>query len=416
MFYGIHANFFQLMILIVSGFTLMISKHYLSSFKVFQLEYNLLLLFSIIGLSVLCFSYDILVIYLALELQSLAFYLLATFQWNSDYSVEAGLKYFVLGSFSSCLLLFGFSLIYIVSGTTSFETIQNLFEEPFCFNIVLLGILFVLAALLFKVGASPFHMWLCDVYEGSLSSVTLFFAVVPKLILFYLLLKLLLIIFLPQKIFWGSLLLISGFLSVIVASIGALYQKKLKRLVAFSAISHTGFMLLAISCCSLESIKAFSFYIIIYIFMSFSFFSTIFLSITNTQFLKYLINWSFFSKRNYVVAISFSLVLFSLAGIPPLSGFYSKLLVFVSLLNESKIIITLITALFSCVACFYYIRLIKIFFFTSNAKGGFWVSSKSRELEFCFAVSSSVICFFLIHPDSLLLTSCLLSFTFNGSI
>lgn len=285
-------------------------------------------------------------------------------------------------------------------------------DEPFCFNIILVAIMFISAALLFKIGAAPFHMWLCDVYEGSLTSVTLFFAIVPKLVLFYLFLKVFFVVFLSQQIFWGNLFLVSGFLSVFIASIGALFQKKLKRLVAFSAISHSGFMLLAISCCSLESIKAFSFYIIIYIIMSFALFSTIILSISNSQFLKYLINWSFFSKRNYVIAISFSLILFSLAGIPPLSGFYSKLLVFISLLNESKYVITVLIALLSSVACFYYIRLIKIFFFVGNLKNGFWVSSNSREIEFFYATSLLILVFFLIHPDSLFLTSSLLSFTF----
>lgn len=412
LFYGIHSNFFQLTILIVSLIIIAISRYFLITFKIFQFEYNLLLLFSVLGLSILCFSFDILLLYLAIELQSLAFYLLATFQWNSDYSIEAGLKYFVLGSFSSCLLLFGFSLIYLVLGSTSFEVIKNLLDEPFCFNIILVAIMFISAALLFKIGAAPFHMWLCDVYEGSLTSVTLFFAIVPKLVLFYLFLKVFFVVFLSQQIFWGNLFLISGFLSVFIASIGALFQKKLKRLVAFSAISHSGFMLLAISCCSLESIKAFSFYIIIYIIMSFALFSTIILSISNSQFLKYLINWSFFSKRNYVIAISFSLILFSLAGIPPLSGFYSKLLVFISLLNESKYVITVLIALLSSVACFYYIRLIKIFFFVGNLKNGFWVSSNSREIEFFYATSLLILVFFLIHPDSLFLTSSLLSFTF----
>lgn len=401
------------MILLVTFFVICISRYYLVTFKVFQFEYNLLLIFSVIGLSILCFSFDILVLYLAIELQSLAFYLLATFKWNSDFSVESGLKYFVLGSFSSCLLLFGFSLIYLVLGTTSFEIIQNLLKESFSFNIILLSICFISVALLFKIGSVPFHMWLCDIYEGSLTSVTLFFATIPKLALFYLFLKIFFVMFLSQKLFWENIFVFSGLSSVIIASIGALFQKKLKRLIAFSAISHTGFILLAISCCSLESIKAFIFYIVIYIFMSFSFFSSVFLSITNSQFLKYLVNWSFISKRNYIFAISFSLVLFSFSGIPPLTGFYSKLLVFISLLNDSKILLTLVTAIFSCLACFYYIRLIKIFFFTGDLKKGFWISSRSREIEFFYAASTLVICFFLLHPDSLLLTSCLLSFCFN---
>ena len=273
------------------------------------------------------------------------------------------------------------------------------------------GIIFCFTTFLFKVGASPFHMWLCDVYEGSLTSVTLFFAAVPKLVLFYLLIKLSLTVLPAFDNFWKTFFLASGLLSIAVGSMGALIQKKVKRLLAFSAISHTGFVLLALCSGSYLSIKATVFYLVFYAIMTFATFSIVLISINQTNFLKYLISWSYLSKRNFCLAITFTLVFFSLAGIPPLTGFYSKLLVFLALLNEQKIITMTVMALLSCLGCFYYIRIIKILFFCSNT-GGVWVYSSNRILEFTLATSSLIITFFLVRPDSVLQNSLLLSLSF----
>ena len=161
----------------------------------------------------------------------------------------------------------------------------------------------------------------------------------------------------------------SGLLSIGIASSAALVQKKLKRLLAFSSISHTGFILLALCSGSVVAIKAFAFYITFYVLMTFAIFSIVLVSVNYANFLKYLVNWNFLSKRNFVLSITFSLVLFSLAGIPPLAGFYSKLLVFLTLLQEQKFITILAMAFLSCLSCFYYIRLVKIFFFCNNSKG-----------------------------------------------
>jgi NADH-quinone oxidoreductase subunit N len=233
---------------------------------------------------ILCVASDILIVYLGIELQSLAFYILATFNWRSDYNVEAGLKYFILGAFSSCLLTFGFSALYLVLGSTSFEALLNLCQESTTFDLPLFGLTFLLVALLFKVGASPFHTWLCDVYEGSMTPVTLFFALVPKVVIFYLMFKFLLLVFLPQDASWHFVIGVSAFLSITVASLGALHQKKIKRLLAFSAISHTGFILLAICCCSTNAMKAYNFYILFYVIMNVTFFSIILISKTKQIF------------------------------------------------------------------------------------------------------------------------------------
>jgi NADH-quinone oxidoreductase subunit N len=211
--------------------------------------------------------------------------------------------------------------------------------------------------------------------------------------------------------FWKTFFLASGLFSIALGSMGALIQKKVKRLLAFSAVSHTGFVLLALCSGSYLSIKATVFYLVFYAIMTFATFSIVLISINQTNFLKYLISWSYLSKRNFCLAITFTLVFFSLAGIPPLTGFYSKLLVFLALLNEQKIFTMTVMALLSCVGCFYYIRIIKILFFCSNT-GGVWVYSSNRILEFTLATSSLTIIFFLLRPSSVLQNSLLLSFSF----
>ena len=387
------------------------SKNFLLTRNVFLYEYTIIALLSLIGLSFLCSSSNMLMLFLSIELQSLAFYLLASFQWNSEYSAEAGTKYFILGSFSSCLLLFGFSLLYLSTGSCSFEVLQKLTIEPYNLDIAFVGVLFCLTTFLFKIGAAPFHMWLCDVYEGSLTSVTLFFAAVPKIVLLYLLIKLPFAVLPSFATFWKIFFLSSGLLSITVGSMAALVQKKIKRLLAFSAISHTGFMLLALCSGSYLSIKACMFYIIFYIVMTFATFAIVLISINQKNFLKYLISWSYLSKRNFCLALTFALVFFSLAGIPPLTGFYSKLLVFLSLLNEQKIFTMVVMALLSCVGCFYYIRIIKILFFCSSASGP-WIYSYNRSLELTLTTSLLIVMFFLVRPDSILYNSILLSFSF----
>jgi NADH-quinone oxidoreductase subunit N len=233
--HGSHASLCQSIFLVASLLTLGVSQSFLKKKEVLHFEYVALILFSLLGLSIISVSSNLAMIYLAIELQSLAFYVLATIGWNSDFNVEAGIKYFVIGSFSSCLLLFGFALMYLNTGSLSFEAIQKIYTESDKISIVFYSICFSSAALLFKVGAAPFHNWLCDVYEGSLTSVTLFFAVVPKIVLFYLLFKLFFYALIAQKDIWTGIMLGSGVLSIVVASVGALVQKKVKkRLLAFS--------------------------------------------------------------------------------------------------------------------------------------------------------------------------------------
>jgi NADH-quinone oxidoreductase subunit N len=280
---------FKGLLLLTSISLLLISKEYLNFCGVFRYEYDLFFVFSVFGLFLLASADDFLAAYLALELVALCFYVLASFHRTSEFSTEAGIKYFVLGAFSSGLLLLGFLLIYLVFGTTSFDVLSKLFFAPNNF-LIFWGSLFVTVALFFKIGAVPFHLWLCDVYEGCLTSVTAIFSVVPKLVLLIVLIKLYVFVFAEHQENLLVFFLFSGFFSVFFGSIAGLYQKRVKRLIAYSTISHTGFMLLGISLASGDSIKSCIVYIVLYILASLAIFCIIMLASINKKSPKYIIN------------------------------------------------------------------------------------------------------------------------------
>ena len=393
--------FFQLALLCSTFCFFYISKEFVAVKKIVNFEYDLIISFSILGLALINICDDFLTLYLAIELQSLCFYVLATFNKSSEYCAEAGVKYFVLGAFSSGLLLFGFTLLYASFGTICFESIgraNSLMHSLLAF----FGCLFFSTAILFKLGSFPFHMWLCDVYDGSIINITAFFSTIPKIILLSFFIKTLFVVFSGNLDILNFLLLFSGLGSICFASVAALYQKRIKRLMAYSTISHTGFLLLGLYCSTIDSIKACTVYIIMYILMTLMLFSLLFISgINNTQ-QKYLINWTSLYERNFSIALAFALLLCSIAGIPPLAGFYSKLCILLCLLSKDHIVVTMVIAVFSSIACFYYIRLIKIFFFTSNHKTQFWFGSGTKNIEYFSSIALTVVILFLARPSFLL--------------
>ena len=396
-----YTSFFQFVLLCSTLCFLYVSKEFVGVKKIVNFEYELIISFSILGLALINICDDFLTLYLAVELQSLCFYVLATFNKSSEYCAEAGVKYFVLGAFSSGLLLFGFTLFYASFGTISFESIERVNSLFHCL-MAFIGCLFFSTAVLFKLGSFPFHMWLCDVYDGSMINITAFFSTIPKVILLSFFIKVLFIVFSGNMEEFNFLLVTSGLGSICFASVAALYQKRIKRLMAYSTVSHTGFLVLGIFCSSVDSIKACTVYIILYILMTLTLFSLLFLSGINNAQQKYLINWTSLYERNFSVALAFALLLLSVAGIPPLAGFYSKLCILLCLLSKNHVLVTVVIAIFSSIACFYYIRLIKILFFTSNSKTQFWFGNGTKNVESFISLSLTIIILFLIRPNLLL--------------
>nr|YP_009159726.1 NADH dehydrogenase subunit 2 [Pyropia nitida]AKQ53232.1 NADH dehydrogenase subunit 2 [Pyropia nitida] len=336
-------------------------------------EYWIISMLAIIAMIFISCSYDFLAMYLAIEFQSIAFYILASFKRTSEFSTEAGLKYFILGAFSSALLLLGISLLYGFTGLTNFGDLSKFFLGILATNctsvkIILFSIILIEVALLFKISAAPFHMWSPDVYEGAPTNVTSFFGILPKLALISLIFRI--FFFSCSEIITqlNFTLIVCAVLSMFIGTLGALAQTKWKRFIAYSTISHVGFILAGFS--TLEFNGAFSalFYIFIYTLTSLAIFSTLLsfrcLSYPSTYQLRYLTDISNLVKTSPMLASSIVLILFSMAGIPPFPGFFAKAFVLLSLLQEQLIGLAIIAIILSCISCFYYIRLIQMIYFS----------------------------------------------------
>ena len=336
--------------------------------EVFTFEFAILAYFYFIGVYLLFLSNDFFSLYLGVELQSFVLYVLCAYKRDA-FSSEAGLKYFVLGAFSSGILLFGVSLVYGFSGSTNFDDIYSLFylySEVLSSNVgFLVGFIFFSVGFLFKLGVFPFHMWVPDVYEGSPTIVTTILAAVSKFVIAVAFIKIYMYVFFSFSFYWFRIFLILGLLSVVFASIAALYQDKIKRLLAYSGIAHMGYVMLAISSNSIEGFFAAYYYLLVYSFTGLAIF-IILLSVrkyTNYLKIKSLSDFSSLFRNNPVIAISFSIFMFSLAGIPPLAGFFSKLFVFLSLIKVGSYLASIIVIVTSVVSAVYYLWIIKIVFF-----------------------------------------------------
>lgn len=376
--------------------SLVISEDSVVRQQINNFEYLILVLCAVLGLMFLVSSYDTLSLYLAIEMQSLCLYVLAASKKDSSLSTEAGLKYFILGSFSSALLLFGISLLYGITGTTNFDNFHLLFSgigfDNFSFaSLIEKALLAISAAFFFKIAAAPFHMWSPDVYEASPTSSTVFFAIVPKIALFTAFLRIFQIFFSGFEEIFVIVLIFFSLCSVIVGSFVALRQKRLKRLLSYSSISHVGYLLLAFSSNSLEGVQSLYFYLIIYMLTSLCLWSIVLSLNTKSNLMKNktLLDLGSISHSNAALGFTTLVAFFSLMGVPPLAGFFAKIEVFLSALGSSLYFPALIAILSSVVSSFYYVRLIKTMYF-----------EKKEEETSCIPVN---------HSCSLIMSLCLFS-------
>ena len=374
-------------------------------------EYVILMILAVTGMMLVVSSYDLIAMYLAIELQSFCMYIIASLKRESEFSTEAGLKYFILGAFSSGLLLFGCSLLYGFTGTTNYQQLFQIFStidktiDIEVSNAIILGVLFILVGMLFKLSAAPFHLWAPDVYEGAPTSVTAFFAIVPKIAILSLVVRLFSYVFYGLLLPWQEVLILCSIISMIIGTLGALWQTKIKRLLAYSGIGHIGYMLIGISTGSIEGIYSTFFYVIIYIIMTVATFS-ILLSIRkqgNLSKIKYINDLSGLFISNPQLALSFSLIMFSMCGIPPLAGFFSKMFIFISAINMEMYFLAIIGVMTSVVASFYYIRIIKLMFFDSVTRiNNLNTISKENSLFLSFCCISLMS--FFLWPTPIALT------------
>ena len=342
-------------------------------------EYPVLILFSVIGMLLMSSSMDLISLYMALELQSLPLYVIAAINRDNLKSSEAGLKYFILGALSSGLLLFGMSLVYGAVGDTSFSSISE-FSSQGMTNLLLIGLVFMLAGLAFKISLVPFHMWTPDVYEGAPTPVTAFFAIVPKIAAMTVMIRFTFFAFDSSISSWQQVIVILSLLSMILGSFAAIMQTNLKRLMAYSSIAHMGYALVGIASGILEGISGLLIYMLIYIVMNIGSFIIILSMRRDNQSVEDIYDLKGISKTHPFIAFSFVILMFSMAGIPPLAGFFGKWVVFYSAVNSGLLFLAVIGVLTSVVGAFYYLRIIKIMYFEENEVKLDIVDNKSSML------------------------------------
>ncbi|MDC3035965.1 NADH-quinone oxidoreductase subunit NuoN [Candidatus Pelagibacter sp.] len=392
------SSFMKIITLFAAFLVLVISSAYLKTFKIFKIEYPILILSSVLGMMIMISSNDLIVFYMGLELQSLALYVLATFNRDNIKSSEAGLKYFVLSALSSGLLLYGCSLIYGFTGSTNFDVISNqLNSSEYALTF---GIVFILVGLAFKISAVPFHMWAPDVYEGSPTSVTLFFTMVPKIAALTVFIRFLYVPFLNLIEQWQMIVIFLSIASMVFGAVAAIGQTNLKRLVAYSSISHVGYALAGLATGTNDGIQNSVIYITIYILMNLGLFSCLLMMKRKDEYYENIDDLSGLSKNHPMLALSLLIILFSLAGIPPLAGFFAKFYIFKSVIEQSMYFLAVVGLLSTVVAAFYYLRLIKIMYFDEEKEK--YDSDHSIWLKFSLAVSTLLISIYFIFPSQLI--------------
>ena len=410
-----------------------------------QFELIVLLLLSTSSMLFMIQSADLISVYLAIELQSLCFYVMAALKSNSPFSSEAGLKYFLLGAFSSGILLFGCSLVYGFTGVTEFTSLSKILS---CGSPVLdlksqgsgdtfsavtalgasltplrgceLGMIFICVAFLFKITAVPFHVWAPDVYEGAPTTVTAYFSIAPKIALLAIMIRIFGSSDFYMSLGWQKILIISSIGSMVLGSFAAMSQNKIKRLLAFSSIGHVGYMLVALSIDSLLGVQALCTYIVTYVIMTASLFSIFLLHLgrhdtasasgiySKVGRLKYITDLTQLGVTHPPLAACLTITMFSMAGIPPLAGFYAKAGVFLAALSSCQYLLAVVGVLASVVSSYYYIRLVKIMYFE---RGDRWLcfDRPKKSSTLILAFSSLFLITFIFYPSPLYLASHMVS-------
>ena len=392
------SSLMKIITLLGAFLVLTISTNYLKTFKLFKIEYPVLILCSVLGMMVMISSNDLIVFYMGLELQSLALYVLATFNRDQLQSSEAGLKYFVLSALSSGLLLYGCSLIYGFSGSTNFDIISNQLNSNE--YVLTFGIVFIIVGLAFKISAVPFHMWAPDVYQGSPTSVTLFFTMVPKIAALTVFIRFLYVPFLNLIDQWQMIIVFLSIASMLFGAIAAIGQTNIKRLIAYSSIGHIGYTLAGLASGTNEGIQSSIVYISIYVIMNLALFSCLLMLKRNNKYYEDIEDLSGLSKNHPLLSLSLLVILFSLAGIPPLAGFFAKFYIFKAVIEQSMFFLAVVGLLSTVVAAFYYLRIIKIIYFDEEKEK--YDEDHSIWLKFSLTFSTILILLYFIFPSQLI--------------
>ena len=362
-----YAGFAKLLIYLSAIAALMIAPIFFERLGAMKPEYPVLVLFATLGMGIMVSAGDLITLYIGLELNSLSAYVLASFLRNDTRSAEAGLKYFVLGALASGILLYGMSLVYGFTGTTSFDGIRTALSGEMTTG-ALFGVIFVLAGLAFKISAVPFHMWTPDVYEGAPTPVTTFFSTAPKVAAIALTARVALDAFGDQTAAWRQIVIFAALASIVVGALGAIGQNNLKRLLAYSSINNVGFILIGLAAASVAGLSAMLTYLAIYVVMSLgSFVALLMLRAEDGTPLETFDDIAGLSTTRPALAWCLLALMFSLAGIPPLFGFWAKFVVFQAAVEADLILLAAFGIAASVIGAFYYIKFVKVMFFDAPA-------------------------------------------------
>jgi NADH-quinone oxidoreductase subunit N len=390
-----YARFLKILALIGSIATLILSRGFLADqAKIF--EYSILVTLSTVGMMVLISATDLIMFYIGYELMSLALYVVAASHRDNAKSTEAGLKYFVLGALSSGMMLYGASLIYGFTGTVSFAGIAA--QAKIGSIGVLFGIVFLLVGLCFKISIVPFHMWTPDVYEGAPTPVTAFFASAPKVAAMAVLVRVLLTAFPGVTHDWQQIIVFVSIASMALGSFAAIGQTNIKRLMAYSSIGHMGFALVGLAAGTVEGAQGVLVYIAIYVAMTLGSFAFILALKRKGQAFERISDFAGLSRTNPLMAFFFAMLLFSLAGIPPLAGFFAKFYVFVAAIKAGLFTLSVIGVLTSVVGAYYYLTIVKVMYFDQPAGQ---LDPMRTELRTVLAVAGLFNILFFVYPGPL---------------
>lgn len=366
------AVFTKLLVLIGAGVAVVMSLGYIEREEMNRPEYPVLVVFATLGMLMVISANDLIALYVGMETMSLSLYVLAAFRRDSARSTEAGLKYFVLGALSSGLLLYGASLVYGFAGATGFDQIAKAIgtiggpltaDTPVATQGIVIGMVFVIAGLIFKISAVPFHMWTPDVYEGSPTSVTAYFAAAPKVAGLALIMRILYDPFFGLSAQWQQVLVVVSVGSMVLGGFAAINQTNIKRLMAYSSIGNMGYALIGIAAGTAEGVRGVLIYIAIYVVMTLGAFAVILCMRQQGRAMEEIGHLAGLSRAHPLMALAMTIFMFSMAGIPPLAGFFGKLYVFLAAVQSGYYLLAVIGVVTSVVACYYYIRIVKLMYF-----------------------------------------------------
>jgi NADH-quinone oxidoreductase subunit N len=388
------ARFVKTLTLTGSLVTILISRDYLQRAKLGNFEFPVLVLLSTLGMLLLVSADNLIALYLGLELMSLALYVVAAFDRDDARASEAGLKYFVLGALSSGMLLYGSSLLYGFAGTVSFDGIAKAINGAAPIGVIF-GLVFVLAGLAFKMSAAPFHMWTPDVYEGAPTPVTAFFASAPKMAAVAITARIVVTAFPGVAGEWRQIVIFLAIASMLLGSFAAIGQSNIKRLMAYSSIGHMGFALVGLASGDQAGVRGVAIYLAIYLVMTLGAFAAILIMRVDGRPVEKISDLAGLSRNNGTVAFFLAMLMFSLAGVPPLAGFFAKYYVFLAAVNAGLYELAVLGVLASAVSAYYYLRIVKVMYFDEPAPA---FDHSPLSLRAVLAVSSVFLLGFWLYP------------------